>query len=71
MENIFSSATNERKKDQEKHQAELELIDSKMHRIRVNFSLLEESKDKMFKEAEKKGISASALLQLWISEHCN
>lgn len=71
MENIFSSATNERKKNQEKHQAKLELIDSKMHRIRVNFSLLEESKEKMFKEAEKKGISASALLQLWISEHCN
>ena len=72
MGSIFEDAKSQREIDQEKQLKEaLDQANSKLHRIRVNFSILEESKEKMFKEAEKMGISASALLQLWISEHCD
>lgn len=49
---------------------ETEQIEKSAQKIRVNFSLSSESNEKMGEKAKKMGISKSALLQLWIHEHC-
>ena len=48
-----------------------DLIEKSAQKIRVNFSLSSEANEKMRKKAEEMGISKSALLQLWIHEHCD
>lgn len=50
---------------------ETEQIEKSAQKIRVNFSLSSESNEKMRKKAEEMGLSRSALLQLWIHEHCD
>ncbi len=70
-ENIFSKSSTARAKDQEMKMAANDLIDKNAQKIRVNFSLSSESNEKMRKKAEEMGLSKSALLQLWIHEHCD
>jgi hypothetical protein len=70
-ENIFSKSSTARAKDQEMKMAANDLIDKSAQKIRVNFSLSSESNEKMRKKAEEMGLSKSALLQLWIHEHCD
>ena len=48
-----------------------EQIEKSAQKIRVNFSLSSESNEKMGEKAKEMGISKSALLQLWIHEHCD
>lgn len=70
-ENIFSKSSTARAKDQEMKMAANDLIEKSAQKIRVNFSLSSEANEKMRKKAEEMGISKSALLQLWIHEHCD
>lgn len=70
-ESIFSKSSTARAKDQEKKMAANDLIEKSAQKIRVNFSLSSEANEKMRKTAEEMGISKSALLQLWIHEHCD
>ena len=85
-ENIFKTGSKKRAKDQEAIKAanniseqieekerteETEQIEKSAQKIRVNFSLSSESNEKMGEKAKKMGISKSALLQLWIHEHCD
>ena len=70
-ESIFSKSSTARAKDQEKKMAANDLIEKSAQKIRVNFSLSSEANEKMRKKAEEMDISKSALLQLWIHEHCD
>lgn len=85
-ENIFKTGSKKRAKDQEAIKAanniseqieetepteKTEQIEKSAQKIRVNFSLSSESNEKMGEKAKEMGISKSALLQLWIHEHCD
>ena len=70
MEFNFEASSKKRAQDQAMISAANDLGSNPSERIRVNFSLRKDFKEKMFKEAQNKGISASALLQIWISENC-
>lgn len=73
-ENIFKTGSKKRAKDQDAIKAAnniSEQIEKSAQKIRVNFSLSSESNEKMGEKAKKMGISKSALLQLWIHEHCD
>ncbi len=69
-ESIFKSASSKR----ELNQAALEAAaknEASNKKVHVNFNLYEDSRDKIFAEAKKNRISASALLELWIAEKCD
>lgn len=64
--------TEKTEQPKETEQAEkTEQIEKSAQKIRVNFSLSSESNEKMGEKAKEMGISKSALLQLWIHEHCD
>lgn len=64
--------TEETEQPKETEQSEkTEQIEKSAQKIRVNFSLSSESNEKMGEKAKEMGISKSALLQLWIHEHCD
>ena len=66
----FDMSSKKRAQDQAIISAANNLEEDPTERVRVNFSLQRQAKKKMFEAAENKGISASALLQIWISENC-
>ena len=66
----FDMSSKKRAQDQAIISAANDLEEDPAERVRVNFSLQRGAKKKMFAAAENKGISASALLQIWISENC-
>ena len=40
------------------------------NKVKMNITLNQDFKDRLQKEARRKGMSASVLIQTWIDEHC-
>lgn len=40
-------------------------------KVAMNITLTQEHKDRLTVYAQDRGLSASAVIQLWITEHCN
>lgn len=68
---VFDTSAAERKQSENNIQAEIGIAEKKAAKKKiVSMSLYPESQQKLMKKAKEMGISASSLIEIWISEHC-
>lgn len=69
-QSMFSLEALEREKEQQSIEAQIGIRDLSNRKVRMNINLPADYKEKLIKEAKKRHVSASVLIELWIDEHC-
>lgn len=72
-ENLFAAAASQRQEDQisiEKNIVKSNFIEKRGKKVRFNVTLHEDIRDRLQAEADRRGVSASMLIQILVERYC-